>query len=245
MVISPFLLPKEMSDILSFFNNKHKIAWVGDKFQKKEFEVAKNYDKIYYTDSYFVQESKKFNFPRSEYLPLAYNEKIFNNKNYKTRENKLLFIGNLTKDRVNFMKSISSINLKLIGKNNQRAFNHLSNVDIVNKNISILEVAEEYNKVKFILNMKHETNVVNGLNMRTFEAIASGSCLFQDNLKDIESNFEVNKEILIYDNSEDLIELLNKYSRDTKTLNKIIKEGGKVVFHKHRYLHRIKKILDI
>ena len=40
--------------------------------------------------------------------------------------------------------------------------------------------------------------------MRSFEAIASGGCLLQDYVKDIEINFEINKNILVYNNIEEL-----------------------------------------
>ena len=48
------------------------------------------------------------------------------------------------------------------------------NTEYIDKNININQVVDEYNLSQFILNIKHEHNVVNGLNMRTFEAIASG-----------------------------------------------------------------------
>lgn len=172
---------------------------------------------------------------------MAANENRFFDKNQK-REERLLFIASYTKQRMEFLKQINSINLKLIGAKWQK--DYLKNIEYLDKNININQVVDEYNLSQFILNIKHEHNVVNGLNMRSFEAIASGGCLLQDYVKDIEINFEINKNILVYNNIEELNELILKMKKDKLIMNNLIKNGKELVLEKHTYKNRVNKILE-
>lgn len=61
--------------------------------------------------------------------------------------------------------------------------------------------------------------------MRTFEAIACGSCIITDNMKDINYCFEINKEILVYNNMNELMEILNKLEKDRNFIGNIAKNG--------------------
>ena len=176
-------------------------------------------------------------------MPLAVNQNRFYNK-YLSRENNLLFVASYTQQRQEFINQIDSIEMKLIGsKWDQRQLS--KNIISINKNISIDDVALAYNKSKFILNIKHEHNVIDGLNMRTFEAISAGGCLLQDYVKDVELNFEIDKDIVIYKNLEELNELIVKLEKDKRFYDAIIKNGQKIVSQKHTYIHRIKTILEI
>ena len=65
------------------------------------------------------------------------------------------------------------------------------------------------------------------VNMRTFEAIACGSCLLNDNIKDLEFCFEPNKEILVYNSLEELNELTCKIFQDNTYGRQIAQNGYK------------------
>ena len=241
IVISPFMFNEKIFECFDNFSNIVKCAWVGDRFSIFHKNVADKFDHLFYTDSFFLEEGKNFNFPNGSYLPLAANENRFFDKNQK-REERLLFIASYTKQRMEFLNQINSINLKLIGAKWQK--DYLKNIEYLDKNININQVLDEYNLSQFILNIKHEHNVVNGLNMRTFEAIASGGCLLQDYVKDIEINFEINKNILVYNNIEELNELILKMRKDKLIMNNLIKNGKELVLEKHTYKNRVNKILE-
>lgn len=241
IVISPFMFNEKIFECFDNFSNIVKCAWVGDRFSIFHKNVADKFDHLFYTDSFFLEEGKNFNFPNGSYLPLAANENRFFDKNQK-REERLLFIASYTKQRMEFLNQINSINLKLIGAKWQK--DYLKNIEYLDKNININQVVDEYNLSQFILNIKHEHNVVNGLNMRSFEAIASGGCLLQDYVKDIEINFEINKNILVYNNIEELNELILKMKKDKLIMNNLIKNGKELVLEKHTYKNRVNKILE-
>ena len=242
IVISPFMFNEKIFECFDNFSNIVKCAWIGDRFTTSHKNIANKFDHLFYTDSFFLEEGKIFDFPNGSYLPFAVNENRFFDKNQK-REERLLFIASYTKQRMEFLKQISSIDLKLIGAKWQKEYLK-KNTEYVDKNININQVADEYNLSQFILNIKHEHNVVNGLNMRTFEAIASGGCLLQDYVKDIEINFEINKNILVYNNIEELNELILKMRKDKLIMNNLIKNGKELVLEKHTYKNRVNKILE-
>jgi spore maturation protein CgeB len=242
IVISPFMFNEKIFECFDNFSNIVKCAWIGDRFTISYKNIADKFDHLFYTDSFFLEEGKNFNFPNGSYLPLAVNENRFFDKNQK-REERLLFIASYTKQRMEFLKQINSIDLKLIGAKWQKDYLK-KNIEYVDKNININQVVDEYNLSQFILNIKHEHNVVNGLNMRTFEAIASGGCLLQDYVKDIEINFEINKNILVYNNIEELNELILKMRKDKLIMNNLIKNGKELILEKHTYKNRVNKILE-
>ena len=241
MVISPFLFNEKIFQSLDSFPNIMKCAWIGDRFSHLQKNMAKKFNHLFYTDTFFVENGKSFNFPNGSYLPLAVNQNRFFDKKQK-REERLLFIASYTKQRMEFLNQISSIELKLIGAKWKKS-NFDKNIECINKNININKVIDEYNSSQFILNIKHEHNVYNGLNMRTFEAIASGGCLLQDYVKDVEINFEINKNILVYNNIEELNELILKIKRDKLKMNNLIENGKKLVLEKHTYKNRVDNIM--
>ncbi len=242
IVISPFMFNEKIFDSFDSFPNILKCAWIGDMFSDLHKNIARKFDHLFYTDSFFLEQGKTFAFPSGSYLPLAVNQNKFFDKKQKRKE-QLLFIASYTKQREEFIKQINSIDLKLIGsKWKKNSFQN--NIEYISRNISINKVIEEYNLSEFILNIKHEHNVVNGLNMRTFEAIASGGCLLQDYVKDIEINFEIDKDILVYNNIEELNELILKMKKDKLEMNKIIESGKKLVLEKHTYKNRVNEILE-
>jgi spore maturation protein CgeB len=242
IVVSPFMFNEKIFECFDNFPNILKCTWIGDRFSISHKNIADKFDHLFYTDSFFLEDGKNFDFPNGSYLPLAVNENRFFDKNQK-REERLLFIASYTKQRMEFLKQINSINLKLIGAKWQKDYLK-KNTEYVDKNININQVVDEYNLSQFILNIKHEHNVVNGLNMRTFEAIASGGCLLQDYVKDIEINFEINKDILVYNNIEELNELILKMRKDKLVMNNLIKNGKELVLEKHTYKNRVNKILE-
>lgn len=241
IVISPFMFNEKVFECFDNFPNIVRFAWIGDKFLISHKNIANKFDKLFYTDSYFLEDGKTFDFPKGRYLPLAVNHNKFFDKNQK-REEQLLFIASYTKERMDFLNQINAVNLRIIGAKWQKN-NFKNNIQCINKNKNINQVVDEYNSSQFILNIKHEHNVINGLNMRTFEAIASGGCLLQDYVKDIEINFEVNKNILVYNNIEELNELILKMRKDKSIMNNLIKNGKELVLKEHTYKNRVDKIL--
>ena len=148
IVISPFLFNAKIFDCFDNFPNIIKCAWIGDRFSISHSCIANRFDKLFYTDSYFLEEGKEYDFPDGSYLPLAVNPNIFYDRKLK-REERLLFIASYTKKRMEFLKQINSTNLRLIGQKwESKDLNN--NEEYINKNITLDKVVEEYNLSYFI-----------------------------------------------------------------------------------------------
>jgi len=239
-VVSPFMYDIKFTEMIESIDSCLKIGWVGDIFSSEHKAISDKYDKLYFTDSYFLEMAEMFKFKNYSYLPLAANSNIFYDKKLIRNDN-LLFIGNPTKERIDLFFNINK-DVKLIGSK-WKNINLKNNIEIVKKDISIYEVAEEYNKSNFVLNLKHSLNVINGLNMRTFEVPACGACLIQDYVKDLELNFDLDKEVVTYNNVEELTDLYEKLRKEKKLTKQIIEHSSLNVHSNHLYTNRINKII--
>ncbi len=240
LIISPFLMDNSILENLKDIDkNINKIAWIGDMFGKEHKSMASVFDKLYMSDTYFITLSKKYNFPEASYLPLAANTDIFFNKNMQ-RNNSLLFVGASTKKREKLINNIEYNNIHIIGSK----WSSLKNSICYNsKNVNLKQLSTLYNKTNIVLNINHDTNVINGLNMRSFEVPACKTCLIQENIEDIQYNFEKNREILVYNSLDELNEILQRIPNDKKMLKNIQENGLKRILAEHTYEHRAKNIL--
>ncbi len=240
-VISPFLLGNEVINSIEKYNC-YKIAWIGDRFGEHHKKIADLFDKLYFTDTGFINIAKKYNFPPSKYLPLAFNDNIFTNssKNIK-KEERLIFVGAYTKKRAQILNNIRYKNIEVYGPSWKNKLN--KEIKVYNYKIDIYQLANLYKNSKYVLNIKHEHNIINGLNMRTFEAIASKSCLLQDYVKDVENNFEINKDIIIYRDINELNDIIKTLENNNKLYNKIVENGYIKNLKNNTYKNRISTIL--
>ena len=70
-----------------------------------------------------------------------------------------------------------------------------------------------------------------------------GCCVFSDNKIGLNKLFNINNEIVTYDNIQNLIKNINKYLKNQSLINKISKNGQKRTLIDHNYRKRV-KILD-
>ena len=81
--------------------------------------------------------------------------------------------------------------------------------------------------------------------MRTFEVPACGALLINDYREGIEELFDLEKEIVVFHNTSELKEILEKLKKYPKEFDEIRENGYKRVLAEHTYEHRMKKVIDI
>lgn len=238
-VISPFLLG---DDILSALESSKatKVGWIGDKFGIEHQNTAQLFDYLYVTDTGFIELASNYNFPICKYLPLAVDTDIFCTSTV-SRGDDLVFVGANTPERLELVQQIDYPQIKIYGKTWPNT--NSKHLQFVKSNIDLETLIRLYQTSKYVLNVKHAHNVINGLNMRTFEAIACGGCILQDMTADVALNFDVNEEIVVYNNIAELNECLIKLEQDGATLKKVVQNAYKRVVSQHTYQHRIDTIL--
>lgn len=217
--ISGFFIPVELYKVAK--ENKIQTAsWIGDKFGDNVKNYIPYIDKLYLSDTGLLDVAKQIEFRDYSFLQFGYNN--LTHRNYEKNRNEFMnFVGSYTKERNGIFMKLHDYKLHLEGINWHK-LDSISKNWIVNKDkISQEKVVDIYNTTRATLNIGQNENIINMVNMRTFEAIACGSCVISDNLKDLEYCFEPNKEVLVYNNVDELIEILNKASKDNDYLKTI------------------------
>tara|TARA_B100001057_G_scaffold268670_1_gene268795 strand:+ start:1684 stop:2844 length:1161 start_codon:yes stop_codon:yes gene_type:complete len=98
-------------------------------------------------------------------------------------------------------------------------------------------------KTKILVN-KHIEDTEYAGNMRLFESTGLGCLLMTDKKKDLEKLFVLDKEVVVFENSDDLISKINIYLSNKEKLLEIAKNGQKKTLSSHNYKNRVKQ-LDI
>ncbi|MCP5003162.1 MAG: glycosyltransferase [Planctomycetes bacterium] len=103
-------------------------------------------------------------------------------------------------------------------------------------------MADVFSLSKIVFNR----SVANGLNMRVFEVLASGSMLLTDESKEsgLTELFQEKKDLVIYRHEEELFELAYYYLKHGEEREKIAEEGRKNVMKEHTYRHRATDIIE-
>jgi len=102
------------------------------------------------------------------------------------------------------------------------------------------EATEIYSASKLVFNSAYS----NDINMRVFEAMCSGSCLFTDH-QQWEGMFVDCQHLLEYKSEDEMIERAKYYTKYDDEREEIARHGQMEVLSKHTYLHRAKEILKI
>ena len=101
-----------------------------------------------------------------------------------------------------------------------------------------------YNRCRINMNMT-SLQMVNGVNQRVFDIPACKSFIITDAQGDLENLFNIGHDIVIYNDIEELPEII-KYYKDHPEKAESIAERGRIrVMKEHTYIHRINKIINI
>jgi len=103
------------------------------------------------------------------------------------------------------------------------------------------DCAEIYRKSRIVFN----TAATDDLNMRVFEATATGSFLLTENIPTIHELYEDGVHLVTYDSIPDAIEKARYYLKHEDEREAIAKAGMERTLQYHTYKHRIWKALDV
>ncbi len=101
------------------------------------------------------------------------------------------------------------------------------------------EMAKIYAKSKIVVNACVNRDV----NMRVFEAMASGALLITDEADGLEDLFKDGKHLVVYHDDSELCELIEEYLRDDEKRTKIAEAGCRYVLKHHTYDIRLEQML--
>ncbi|WP_024954285.1 glycosyltransferase [Sulfurospirillum arcachonense] len=220
------------------------IGWVGDLFYEDKTTYVDILDFLYVSDSAFIENAKNYGFKNVNLLQFGYDENLHINNNI-IRNNSINFVGSFTRERDLAFQKISNYPMQIHGTKWEKLNNISQKWNISNKKVSQQKIVNIYNSTLATLNVAQKENIINMANMRCFEATACGSCLINDNVKDIELCFEPEKEILIYNSLEELEGIVEKLQKDNFFAKKIAKNGEKRVKNSnYSYKYRTATIMQ-
>ena len=214
---------------------------VGDRFPTDSRERADHCDRLYFTDTRFFHDAEQAGFTTpSGYLPLAVDPEQFR-PGYASRNTELLFVASRTTYREAVVRSLLEP-ARVIGTD----WSGLASMgfhQVSNRKISRRALIRLYQQHQAVLNVRNEANVEHGLNQRSFEPLACGAVVLNDDLADLPRCFEPGREILVYRDADELNALAGRLRREPAFAVKIAEAGRRRVLAEHTYAHRVKTIL--
>lgn len=248
-----FLYPDEVD----FIKSKSKspiVMWFPDSvagFQKGLFFIS-DYNFLFFKDSYTVKMlTEQYNLKNVNYLPECCNPKYHKNIEVSDQEKRhygcdITTYGNPHTIRTAFFYKLldSGYKIKIWG---HQPPNWL--IDTKIKSLYTGEYVYNESKAKAVLaarinlNTLHPTEI-NSLNARTFEIAGIGGFQILHWRAGLANLFEDGKELVSFNNFEDLIEKIKFYLKNDNLRNEIAKDGQKRAYNEHTYLIRLKLLLD-
>ena len=104
------------------------------------------------------------------------------------------------------------------------------------------DMTEKFAQSKLVFN---RSIAAEGVNMRVFEAMCSGSCLITDRVPDLDKLGFIDKgHYFGYSSKEELDELTRMLLHEDSLREKVAKNGRQFILVKHTYIHRMKDLLS-
>ncbi len=215
---------------------------VGDRFSTDGRERADHCDRLYFTDTRFFQDAEAAGFTTTGcYLPLAVDPVLFHQR-HGPRIPELLFVASRTEFREAVARGLE-MPARIIGTNWSslalEGFHHVSN-----RKIGRGWLIRLYQRYQAVLNIRNEANVEHGLNQRSFEPLACGAPVLNDDLPDLPRCFEPGREILVYRDADELNALAARLQREPSFGTRVAEAGRRRVLTEHTYDHRVRTILS-
>lgn len=242
LFVSAFLLPEALyAAAESTAPDVPRAGWVGDRFDADKLAIARRLDRVFYTDSAFLGEAQRLGFPdNGAWLPLAANENLFQ-PHQARRDNRLVFVANGTPWRVSVLQGMRHP-ATVYGRSWRGLKGGIH--EIHSGRYPMRRLPYLYASCRAVLNIRNERNVLAGLNQRSFEPLACGTPVLNDDLPDLARCFEPGAEILVWRSREELNDLHQRIINDPVFANRVGRAGQRRVRAEHTYQQRIRSILD-
>ena len=247
-----YLLPRDMGK-LKKITDCELALWEHNNFFWRGFqsEAIKYYNYIFMIDSYMIPVLQG---PAGNknvfYLPALADpdeHKILQlSKRDKARYGAdVSFIGTPTPHRIEYFKPIKNIKFKLWGF--RTGWDRVTSLNQFYQDEPVFDLKKTkiYNASKITLSLKKDNSQINAVNPRVFEILSCGGFPLIEYTKDLDTLFNVGREVIAFKGIEDMIAKINYYLSHPEERNEIIERGRKKVVSEYTYKVTAKKILRI
>lgn len=218
------------------------VAWIGDVFTEDDATAANLFDLVAYTDTGLMDLHARFGFRTPPaFVPLAASRRVLGlSAPTAERIPRLAFVATPTPDRLAFLAQLREP-IALFGRGWHDApdlAHHHSDA----RRIRAPELADIYRTHIGVLNIRHEVNVLHGLNQRHFAPYIYGTPVVTDAQPDVARCFEPGHEMLVYHDTAELDALCAALRHDPTRAQAIGLAGQQRVLAEHTYAHRMASI---
>jgi len=254
-------IPPEMLLELRQCSQAALVNWFPDALANLEnryvFESIRIYGFFFVKDLYLKKQLEKVGFQNIYYLPQAFDPDIHRPVDLTSDEKKrfgcdLCVLGTCYPYRLQLIRNLRDYDMRIWGA----GWNLLGpkDVDIKQKWMGRSAVGEKKAKVlgasKIVLNLHHYSEVL-GINKRTFEVAGVGAFQLvgktallpdRDGLGRV---FEPDKEIVCFENVEDLRQKIDYYLSHPEERRAIARRAYERAHREHSYENRLQRMLEI
>jgi spore maturation protein CgeB len=221
-----------------------------DDYRKSNFKKGLPwYDLIFVFDTFYIDEIKRQGAKKVHYLPLATNPNRYSeiatiDQDRCHYDYDVCFIGMPFENRVEIFENLHAYKLGVFGDHWGKYFMLKGQPPpAYYKGKATGEVVNKlYRSSKIVLNI-HHSHSIEGLNTRTFDILACGAFEMVDYKKNVEEHFEIDKEIVTFENINELKSKIEFYSRNDDLRKAISERGRQRVLSEHTWVHRAKDVV--
>ncbi len=247
--------------------NSYNILWKSSKIEKKEKFQIFNFFHHVISDNEKILKQANDNSIKENFLLASIPEKLLMNKNFSTRNSKLLFSGSIGYEHGERRTLLTNLKKKKIDleirsrniKNYNKYYDKVLNIfPFLRPRSTLQNISKEplfgrdlfdyMSNFKYILNSHADFDINFAVNYRVFESLSLGCLLFTDINKKVEQYFRDEEHLVTYNSVENLFEKINFLKKNEKKAIEVSKNGYQLIKKKHTTLIRLKefkKILNI
>ena len=188
-------------------------------------DMARSFDYVFLAQEADIEYFKRKGVENVAWLPLACSPELHDVR-AQPRTIDVSFVGSLT-------KNTEASRLELLQRVKDRFPNNCIGMQWPD------QMAQTYAQSKIVVNAAIKSDV----NMRVFEALASGALLITDEANGLEDLFIDGKHLVIYHNDDDLLDLIEYFLEHDDERERIAAAGKALVYDRHTYDHRTKQLV--
>lgn len=208
----------------------------------------KSYDLVLTSFPHFVEHFRKKGIA-SEYLQLAFDERVLNEVDVLELKYDVTFVGGISKSHAQGYKLLTKISKQLLieffGYGKKSLDPHTPAYQHHHGEVWGLDMYKVLAQSRITINRHIDVAENYANNMRLYEATGMGTCLITDWKENLHTIFEPEEEVVTYRTANELIEKVNYLLENDDERRKIAKAGQKRTLKEHAYQNRMKELLEI